>query len=209
MHAKVSVSTAGPGRPSTTAWLIDGLRAGGVEGLTVLDIGAGVGAVHHELLPSGASAATDVDGSPAYVAVAREERRGAGRRTGSATRSATSSRCADRIEAADIVALDRVVCCYPDMEALVSLSVAHARRRYGLVFPRDTWWTGRGSRFSTASAGSLVRQVRTYIHRTAAVDAIVASCRLLAAPPALELVLAGLRLRSPPGLTRAECLSCG
>ncbi len=163
----------GPDR--TTAWLIDGLRAGGVEGLTVLDIGAGVGAVHQELLASGASTATDVDGSPAYVAVAREE----------AARRGTSDRVrheigdfvqlADRIEAADIVALDRVICCYPDMEALVSLSVARARRRYGLVFPRDTWWA-RAAGVVLNGFYRLTRQaIRIYIHRTAAVDAIVAT----------------------------------
>ncbi|MEO5940725.1 MAG: hypothetical protein ABIZ72_07080, partial [Candidatus Limnocylindrales bacterium] len=48
----------GPDR--TTAWLIEGLRGGAtgdVGGLTVLDIGAGVGAVHLDLLGSGAASA--------------------------------------------------------------------------------------------------------------------------------------------------------
>src|SRR5512142_1909286 len=56
-----------------TARLIDELRAGGVEGLTVLEIGAGVGIVHHELLAAGASAAVDVDASGPYIAAARAE----------------------------------------------------------------------------------------------------------------------------------------
>src|SRR4029079_10777089 len=55
------------GPDETTRWLIDGLAAGGVDGLTVLDIGAGVGAVHLALLDQGASSAVDVDGSPAFV----------------------------------------------------------------------------------------------------------------------------------------------
>jgi SAM-dependent methyltransferase len=162
---------SGPDR--TTAWLIDGLRAGGVEGLTVLDIGAGVGAVHQELLSSGASSATDVDGSPAYVAAAREE----------AARRGTTDRVhheigdfvqlAGGIGAADIVALDRVICCYPDMEALVSLSVARARRRYGLVFPRDKWWARAGGVVMNGFFRLTRQAVRIYIHRTAAVDAIV------------------------------------
>src|SRR6478752_4840168 len=46
---------------------------------------------------------------------------------------------ADRVEPADLVALDRVICCYPDMTALVGRSAALARRRYGVVYPRDTW----------------------------------------------------------------------
>src|SRR3989304_1566362 len=38
---------------------------------------------------------------------------------------------------ADIVTLDRVVCCCPDADALVGSSAARARRVYGLVLPRD------------------------------------------------------------------------
>jgi magnesium-protoporphyrin O-methyltransferase len=166
-----SYRRSGPAR--TTAWLIDGLRSGGVDGMTVLDIGAGVGAVHHELLASGASTALDVDGSPAFVAAAREE----------SARRGTSDRVrheigdfvalAANVAAADLVALDRVVCCYPDMEALVRLSVAHARRRYGLVYPRDTWWIRGGGRFLSGFARLTRQRVRAYVHRTAAVDAIV------------------------------------
>ncbi len=161
------------GPPRTTAWLIDGLRAGGIEGMTVLDIGAGVGAVHLELLASGATAATDVDGSPAFVAVARaeSERRGVADRVTHQVGDFVA--LAPVIEAADIVALDRVVCCYPDMEALVKLSVAHSRRRYGLVYPRDLWWIRAGSRIMNAFARLARQQVRAHIHSTAAVDAIV------------------------------------
>ena len=59
----------GPNR--TTAQLVDELAAGGIEGLTVLDIGAGVGAVHLGLLERGAASATDVDASAPYLAAAR------------------------------------------------------------------------------------------------------------------------------------------
>jgi hypothetical protein len=161
------------GPPRTTAWLIDGLRAGGIEGMTVLDIGAGVGAVHLALLASGADAATDVDGSAAFVAVAREEsvRKGLADRV--RHRVGDFVAIAPDIEPADIVALDRVVCCYPDMKALVALSVAHARRRYGLVYPRDRWWIRAGSRIMNGFARLVRQQVRAHIHSTAAVDAIV------------------------------------
>ena len=161
------------GPPRTTAWLIEGLRAGGVDGMTVLDIGAGVGAVHLELLANGASAATDVDGSAAYVAVARgeSERQGLADRVRHEVGDFVA--LAPTIEPADIVALDRVVCCYPDMAALVTLSVAHARRRYGLVYPRDRWWIRAGTRVLNALARLARQKVRAHVHRTAAVDSIV------------------------------------
>jgi len=173
---------SGPDR--TTRWLIDGLRNGGanaaigagsasVDGLTVLDIGAGVGAVHLELLRSGAAAAVDVDGSPAYVDVAREE----AVRLGLADRvtyvGGDFVTLSPTIAPADIVALDRVVCCYPDMGALVRLSVARARRRYGLVYPRDRSWIKLGSTVMNGLSRVARRRVRFHVHRTTDVDAIV------------------------------------
>jgi SAM-dependent methyltransferase len=163
------------GPVKTTRWLIEGLAAGGVAGLTVLDVGAGVGAVHQQLLADGAASATDVDGSPAYVDAAREE----------AARRGTADRVryevgdfvaiAPSIEPADLVALDRVVCCYPDMAALVRESVAHARRRYGLVYPRDSPWLRVGGAILNGFSRLVGRRVRAYVHRTADVEAIVAA----------------------------------
>jgi magnesium-protoporphyrin O-methyltransferase len=164
---------AGP--PRTTTWLIDGLREGGIEGMTVLDIGAGVGAVYLELLASGAASATDIDGSPAFVAASRDEaeRRGVADRVRYEVGDFVA--LAPETQPADLVVLDRVVCCYPDMESLVRLSVAHARRRYGLVYPRDSLWMRAGTRVMNAFARLIRQKVRAHIHRTAAVDSLVRS----------------------------------
>ena len=166
----------GPDR--TTAWLIEGLAAGPaarVDGLTVLDIGAGIGAAHLGLLDAGAAHALDVDGSPAYVAVAREEaeRRGRSMSDRIDHRVGDFVELAPTVDPADLVLLDRVVCCYPDMRALVRLSVDRARLRYGLVYPRDAWWIRAGSRLFNAF-GRLTRSpIRIWIHRSTEVDAIV------------------------------------
>ncbi len=34
----------------------------------------------------------------------------------------------------------RVLCCYRDMPALVRASTGRARRTYGVIYPRSTWW---------------------------------------------------------------------
>lgn len=161
------------GPAATTRWLVEGLQVGGVDGLTVLDIGAGVGAVHHELLAAGARTALDVDGSPAFLEAARDEatRRGTVERIGYLAGDFVA--LAPDVEPADLVALDRVVCCYPDMEPLVRLSVARARRRYGLVYPRDTWWIRFGAAVLNATMHLFRQRVTAWIHPTAAVDAIV------------------------------------
>jgi magnesium-protoporphyrin O-methyltransferase len=166
------------GPPRTTRWLIEGLRADGVDGLTVLDIGAGVGAVHQQLLADGAARAIDIDGSPAFVDAARDE----------AARRGTLDRVryevgdfvalAPDMEPADLVALDRVLCCYSDMAALVRLSAVLAGRRYGLVYPRDTWWMRLAGRLLNGLAVLFHRRTRAWIHRTADVEALVTAAGL-------------------------------
>lgn len=161
------------GPPPMTRQLIDALAEGGLEGRTILDIGGGVGAVHHELLAAGAARAVDVDASGAYVAVARGE----AERQGHADRvhyvAGDFVALADDVEAADLVALDRVICCYPDMAALVSRSVAHARRRYGLVYPRDTVFGRIGIGFFNLTQRLSRSSFRAFVHPTADVEALV------------------------------------
>lgn len=128
------------GAAGTTARLIDAVRALGAEGAEVLDIGGGVGVVGTELLLAGAARLTDVDASHPYLAAARLEvdRRGFGERA--TFRYGDFVEVASEIAPADIVTLDRVICCYGDWTALVDRSVERARRTYGVVFPVERWW---------------------------------------------------------------------
>src|SRR2546430_13651785 len=63
--------------PDQTTRLLRDAIVGAGQGRTVLDIGAGIGALSFELLAAGAQLVTAVEAAPAYVAAAREE---AGRR---------------------------------------------------------------------------------------------------------------------------------
>jgi magnesium-protoporphyrin O-methyltransferase len=81
---------------------------------------------------------------------------------------------AGEIAPADLVALDRVICCYPDMASLVGRSASLARRRYGLVYPRDTWLSRVGIRIVNLQFRLTRSRFRVYVHRTAEVDALLA-----------------------------------
>lgn len=130
-------------------------------GRTLLDIGGGVGILQHALFDAGLAGATQVDASHGYLAMSREEaeRRGNGDRTHH--RFGDFVDVAHEIPPADIVTLDRVVCCYPDYRSLLSEAADHARHVIGLVYPRDrrlvrlVLWFGnaffrlRGSAFRT------------------------------------------------------------
>jgi len=161
----------GPAR--TTQLLLDALMREPVAGQTVLDIGGGVGAILHALLKAGAAAATDVDASAAYLAVAREEAARQGHAERITYHHGNFADIADTLAPADIVTLDRVICCYHDMPTLVERSSAKAARLYGLVYPRDTWWVRAGVRAENGLMWLQRSSFRVFAHSSAAVDAIV------------------------------------
>jgi len=162
----------------TTRMLVEAIKEAGVAGMTLLDIGGGVGAVQHELLEAGVNDATDVDASPAYIQAAKAEaqRRGLAERV--RYHYGNFVDLAADIEPADIVTLDRVICCYDDMEKLVSLSARRARKLYGLVYPRDTWWIKIGLAVGNFFARLQRSPYRAFAHQTQAVEALVSDLGL-------------------------------
>jgi SAM-dependent methyltransferase len=116
--------------------LLEALRRAGVPGRTVLDIGSGAGALSFELLKAGASRAILADASTAYLSAARAE----------SDRASLSDRLqfvagdfvdtAHDVPVADIVVLDRAVCCYPAWAPLVAAAMSRGRVLLGLSYPR-------------------------------------------------------------------------
>jgi magnesium-protoporphyrin O-methyltransferase len=162
------------GPDSTTRALIEANVAEGVDGATLLDIGGGIGAIQLGLLEAGAARAESIDATEAYVetAQAEAERRGFGDRV--AGRLADFVAVAAEIGPADIVTLDKVVCCNRDMPALLDRAAGHARRVVGLVYPRETWWNRLAAR-GIAAWGWLTRDpTRWFLHRSADIDALLA-----------------------------------
>ncbi|MEP7040098.1 MAG: methyltransferase domain-containing protein [Chloroflexota bacterium] len=161
------------GLPESTAELIDAIRAAGVEDAMLIDIGAGVGMVHLELLASGAAQALDVDASSAYLATARAEaeRQGVGDRV--TYRHGDVVDLADDLPPSDIVTLDRVICCYPDLAALLGAALRPRPRLIGLVHPTDTWWVRGSLTVLNALSWLLRRRDHFYIHRQAEIDRLL------------------------------------
>ena len=153
-----------------TRRLLEAIRATGVSGATLLDIGGGVGAIVHELLAAGAARATLVDASAAYVAATREEAEQRGELDRLQTRNDDFVAVAAQLPPVDIVTLDRVICCYPDMEGLVVLSTAKARRLYGVVYPRDGWWMKVGMAAVNVYCRLRKNAFRVHVHSVTAID---------------------------------------
>ena len=160
----------GPSKP--TRMLLDALRREGVEGATLLDVGGGVGVVALELLDAGAERAIGVEASAAYVRAARTEAARRGHGASVEYRVGDFVELAEGVAPADVVTLDRVICCYPDMEALVARSADRARRLYGLVYPRERWWVAAGIRATNLAMRLSRRAFRAHLHPPSGVDAV-------------------------------------
>ena len=111
------------------------LRAVGVKGRTVLDLGCGRGEMSLELIREGASTALGIDLSADAIEYAQ--------------RIATEDGLSDRLEfrignaatmhlpSKDVVVHHRVICCYPDVSVLLTNSISAAKSIYAFSMPRS------------------------------------------------------------------------
>lgn len=166
----------GPDR--TTRMLLDMIRTVGLQGATVLDIGGGIGVIDHELLDDGAEHAVLVDASPPALDSARAEARRRSHLDRVEFVDGDFVSRAAAIDRAQIVTLDRVVCCYADVESLVRMSASRARALYGLVLPRDRAIIRVGFRLQNAWFRIRGSAYRAYAHPNRVVDALVADAGL-------------------------------
>jgi 2-polyprenyl-3-methyl-5-hydroxy-6-metoxy-1,4-benzoquinol methylase len=100
----------------------------GIDGASILEVGGGVGELHVELLRHGAAKATNLEISTNYEpeAALLLERTGMSARV--ERRFLDIAEVPDEVEAADVVVLHRVVCCYPHYERLLGAAASKADR---------------------------------------------------------------------------------
>jgi 2-polyprenyl-3-methyl-5-hydroxy-6-metoxy-1,4-benzoquinol methylase len=114
------------GFEQTQRQLMRGICDGGIEGATLLEIGCGPGYLHRALLRLGASRATGVDLSAGMLAIARAGAQAEGLAERTAYVQGDFTQIADAVPDADVVVLDKVICCYPDWGSLVERSLLKA-----------------------------------------------------------------------------------
>lgn len=119
--------------------MLDAVSARGLKDASVLEIGGGIGGLQIELLKHGATHATNVEVSAAYLTVAQTLAGQLGLADRMSCRRGDFACDVDTVPAADIVVMHRVICCYPDMPGLVTAAARHTRRVLAMSFPRDEW----------------------------------------------------------------------
>jgi len=151
------------------------IEAAGARATTLLDIGGGIGALSLELLAAGVGRATVVDASRAYLEAARTEVRRTGRDAQLSIVAGDFVELAPTLAPADVVAMNRVVCCYPDYRQLLSAALDHCRGVVAFSYPKDRWYIRAVTEFGNAVRRLTGRPFRTYVHDARAMGALVAA----------------------------------
>ncbi len=126
--------------------LLKGISEAGFEGQSITEIGCGIGYFHQELLENGATEARGYDISDIMIDEARD------RAQTRELASRTEYHVGDFVEMSgnakqsDILIMDKVICCYPDAEALVKTSTAITNKIWAVTYPKGTWLARLGIR---------------------------------------------------------------
>jgi 2-polyprenyl-3-methyl-5-hydroxy-6-metoxy-1,4-benzoquinol methylase len=124
------------GLDDTSLVVSDALGSRGLSGLSILELGCGIGALSLELLKKGATSVRGLDLSSQMIQLARSLASEAGVSEKVAFERGDGAK-AD-LPSSDVVILDKVLCCYPDLIALLDNSTSAARRYYVISLPDES-----------------------------------------------------------------------
>jgi magnesium-protoporphyrin O-methyltransferase len=154
---------------------VEGVMQAGIAGATLLEIGCGIGYLHQSLLEQGATRAVGVDMSDRMLAEARSLARERGLSERTAYHQGDFVELAESLPDADVTLLDKVVCCYPDAEALVNRSLARTRRVYALTYPRDRTINRIGVALMRFALWLVRSPFRNYVHDPRIIESRIAA----------------------------------
>ena len=156
-----------------TRILVDALKSIGIDGYSLLDIGCGFGAIGIKLLESGVAKVENIEASLSYLEAAKTETK---KRNFSDKTSFTHGNfieIAEHESAADIVTLDKVICCYDELKPLVKLSCEKTVKHYGVIYPRDIWWAKAAIGFENLMRKIKGNTFRVFVYSTEEVDSLI------------------------------------
>lgn len=161
------------GPAKQTRLILNAVRSLGLKDASLLDVGGGIGAIYHELMKDSVSRATHVDASSAYLAAAREETEKRGNAGKVDFVHADFTDVAETVPQADVVTLDRVVCCYPDYKRLLKAAASRSSRALVMAYPRENGL----SRFIIAVMDWFLKisrnPFRVFVHPVEKMDALL------------------------------------
>jgi len=152
------------GLDGTSRRIVDFLKAQGVDGRTVLEVGGGIGAIQIELLKAGAARAVSVELTPTYEDAAAGLLNENGLSDRVERRVMDFAQAASQVDSADVVIMNRVICCYPDMPRLAGAAADHARQLLVMSYPTGAWWMRIGLGLGNFLLWLLRREFHVFVH---------------------------------------------
>jgi magnesium-protoporphyrin O-methyltransferase len=134
-----------------------------LDGITSLEVGGGAGGFSIELIRNGVREASIVDASAAYVDHARRLAAECGVAQRMVVRHGNFAAEPGDTHA-DLIVMDRVVCCFDDWRGLLEPASRHATRTLALTYPRNTAWVGLLVRTVNFGMRVLRRSFRMHHH---------------------------------------------
>jgi magnesium-protoporphyrin O-methyltransferase len=166
-----------PIAPEATDLLFGWLRDEGLAGASVMDIGCGTGELLVRAMEAGAARGTGADLSAEAIAMASN----LARERGFEDRLDlwVGDAAVEALDPHDVVVLDKVICCYPDADALIGQSTAAAQRLYAFAIPESRGLWGLVARTRWAVFGFLewIRggRLMRFVHERSDIEAKVAA----------------------------------
>jgi magnesium-protoporphyrin O-methyltransferase len=152
------------GLDGTSKRIFDFIRESGIEGKTLLEVGGGIGAIEIELLKAGMARAINVELTPTYETAARGLLAEAGLTDLVERRVMDFAQSGPEVEPADVVVMNRVICCYPDMPKLAGAAADRAKGMLVISFPNRRWWTRIGLTLANFGFRVIRLQFRVFLH---------------------------------------------
>ena len=168
------------GLDSMASSMVKYLVSRGVEGADVLEVGGGVGGIQLELLKAGVAAKTvNIELSSGYEEAAQELAEQEGFEDRITRRLGDFVEHQDDFEPADVLVMNRVVCCYPWMERMMEAATNKTGRFLALTFPREKWWMKFGVVFVNRLMGLRKCDFRAFVHPVADIESIATRAGLV------------------------------
>ena len=170
-HDAAKYRRRGPDKP--TRLMRDAVLNTGADRASLLDIGGGIGALSLELTGAGVQHATVVDASESYLSAAREEAVRLNREDRMRLVAGDFIEVSATLPVVDIVAMNRVICCYPQFDSLLAAALEHSARVFAFSYPKDRWYVRAVVELCNKIRAITGKAFRSFVHDESRMRALI------------------------------------